>query len=49
MHKLLFSLSVMMLWGGVAQGAVSLDSCRNMAMRNNKAIQQSRARVEGAG
>ncbi len=49
MHKLLFSLSVMMLWGGVAQGAVSLDSCRNMAIRNNKEIQQSRARVEGAG
>ena len=39
----------MMLWGGVAQGAVSLDSCRNMAIRNNKEIQQSRARVEGAG
>ncbi|MDY2828810.1 MAG: TolC family protein [Sodaliphilus sp.] len=49
MRKLLFSLSVMMLWGGVAQGAVSLDSCRNMAIRNNKEIQQSRARVEGAG
>ena len=39
----------MMLCGGVAQGAVSLDSCRNMAIRNNKEIQQSRARVEGAG
>ena len=49
MRKLLFSLSVMMLWGGAAQGAVSLDSCRNMAIRNNKEIQQSRARVEGAG
>lgn len=49
MRKSLFSLAVMIAWVGSANGAVSLDSCRNMAIRNNKEIQQSRARVECAG
>ncbi|MDE7408492.1 MAG: TolC family protein [Muribaculaceae bacterium] len=35
--------------GALAQGAVSLDSCRNMALHNNKAIRIAEENIRGAG
>lgn len=34
---------------GFAQGSVSIDSCRNMALRNNKAIRIAEENIRGAG
>lgn len=34
---------------GIAQGSVSIDSCRNMALRNNKSIRIAEENIRGAG
>ncbi|MBQ4367988.1 MAG: TolC family protein [Muribaculaceae bacterium] len=42
-------IATLLALGANAQGTVSLDSCRAMALRNNKEIQQAQAKVEVAG
>lgn len=47
MKKSLLFLSLVFICFGM-QAAVSLDSCRNMAMRNNKAIRMAEENIKGA-
>lgn len=47
--KLFFIASVMLAIGVQASAQVSLDSCRNMALRNNKLIRMAQENLEGAG
>lgn len=48
-HRLLAALAVALLTGSAAQASVSLDSCRNMALRNNKTIKMVEEGIRGAG
>ncbi len=41
--------AALMLLPAAAQAEVSLDSCRNMALRNNKTIQVAEENIRGAG
>ena len=50
MKKTLFFIFASALAGSaMAQGAVSLDSCRHMALHNNKAIRIAEENIRGAG
>ena len=50
MNKILLSiLATAAATGALAQGPVSLDSCRNMALHNNKAIRIAEENIRGAG
>ena len=50
MQRKLLSLIVMALIGTMCVGAqVSLDSCRNMALRNNKQIRIADEQIRKAG
>ncbi len=50
MKKILLSiLATAAATSAFAQGAVSLDSCRNMALHNNKAIRIAEENIRGAG
>lgn len=43
------ALAALLVPGSICAGKVSLDSCRNMALRNNKAIRVAAENVRGAG
>lgn len=50
MKRILLSLlATSAAMSGIAQGSVSIDSCRNMALRNNKAIRIAEENIRGAG
>lgn len=50
MKKILLSiLTTAAAASAVAQGSVSIDSCRNMALHNNKAIRIAEENIRGAG
>lgn len=49
MRKVVLILSLLVTASAMAQGTVSLDSCRRMALRNNKEIREAAVRIEGAG
>ena len=50
MRKILLSIfATATAAGALAQGVVSLDSCRNMALNNNKAIRIAEENIKGAG
>src|SRR5574344_1590656 len=46
MRFTLLSLSILCFSMGFAQGSVSLDSCRNMALRNNKEMRIANEKVQ---
>lgn len=46
---LLFMFAAVAASSALAQGAVSLDSCRQMALHNNKAIRIAEENIRGAG
>lgn len=47
--KLLLYFALLMSIQGMAQGTVSLDSCRRMAINNNREIQAGNIKIEQAG
>lgn len=50
MKRILLSmLATVAAMSGMAQVSVSIDSCRNMALRNNKAIRIAEENIRGAG
>lgn len=49
MKKLILSVTVMLCAAAGYAGPVSLDSCRNMALRNNKALKIADEAITGAG
>lgn len=49
MRKLMIGLIVLVVGQGVALAQVSLDSCRRMAIANNKEIIQQQIKIEQAG
>lgn len=49
MKKILLSILTTAAASAVAQGSVSIDSCRNMALHNNKAIRIAEENIRGAG
>ena len=49
MRKLMIGLIVLVVGQGEALAQVSLDSCRRMAIANNKEIIQQQIKIEQAG
>lgn len=47
--KGILTLTLLLLAGAVKAAPVSLDSCRNMAVRNNKTVRMAEEAVRGAG